>query len=157
MHLQAEMTFQAGIFGLEFWPAFQAGIFGLFFTGQNSRPKFSGQNSNILIYFKHFRTHVPLQTNKIQLRNHKFIFLQCQMYIGFLPSKSISFFCLTSVLLDISAWNSGLQFQAEIFGLFFPGQNSRPKFRPGDINSGLARNFGLQMYCPFELNLQLDS
>ena len=53
---------------------------------------------------------------------------------------------------DFLAWNSGLEFQAEIFGLFFPGQNSRPKFRPGDINSGLARNFGLQMYCPQVMN-----
>ena len=35
------MTFQARIFGLEFWSVFQAGIFGLFFAGQISRPKFS--------------------------------------------------------------------------------------------------------------------
>ena len=143
------MTFQAGIFGLEFWPVFQAGIFGLFFTGQNSRPKFSGQNfkpkfSTSLFICKHFCTYVPLQTNKIQLRNHKFIFLQCQMLIGFLPSKSISFFlqqfCLT-FWLGILAWNSRPkfsacffrpEFQAEISAWrqkFWPGQ----KFRPADV------------------------
>ena len=29
IHLQAEIAFQAGIFGLEFWPVFQAEISGL--------------------------------------------------------------------------------------------------------------------------------
>ena len=42
-------------------------------------------------------------------------------------------------------------FQAEIFGSFFPGQNSRPKFWPGDRNSGLARNFGSQMNRPIQI------
>ena len=40
IHLQAEIAFQARIFGLEFRPVFQAGIFGLFLSGQNSRPEF---------------------------------------------------------------------------------------------------------------------
>ena len=38
--------------------------------------------------------------------------------------------------------------KAEIFGLFFKGQSSKPKFWPGDKNSDLTRNFGLQMYWP---------
>ena len=50
-----------------------------------------------------------------------------------------------------SAWNSGLEFQAEISGLFFPGQNSRPKFWLGARYSGLARNFGSHMNRPHDV------
>ena len=53
IHLQAEIAFQAEIFGLKFWPDFQAEIFGLFFQARIPsrnfqaeifRPKFSSRN-----------------------------------------------------------------------------------------------------------------
>ena len=53
-HLQAERTFQAGIFGLEFWPGFQAETFGLF-----SRPEFQAK-----IFRSDFWAKIPGQNFK---------------------------------------------------------------------------------------------